>query len=290
MVLSMTGYGRATSTFGQKTITVEVRSLNSKLTDLRLRLQPAYREREHDIRKMILDFANRGKVEAHIQVRSDASDEGFAFNKGLFQRYCLALAEAADEIGIERGDIVQAVMRIPDVINNDTAELSDEEWQAITAGIQGALQEFQTFRKREGMSMQLDIESRVAQIAALLTQVAPFETQRALMMRQKITKQVEDLLGDKTDHNRLEQELIHYIEKIDITEEKLRLAEHCQHFLKQIRNGQSDQGRTLNFITQEIGREINTLGAKAYSSDIQKIVVQMKDELEKVKEIIANLV
>lgn len=291
MLLSMTGFGKATSAYAEKTIDIEIRSLNSKMTETRFRLPNNYREREFELRKLLTDAAERGKIDVNINIRSQFGDEGFALNTALFRRYYTELKSLADELSIDNADILQSVMRIPSVVGAADTEINPSEWQAVTDTMKLAIQDFMQFRKQEGQAMGNELRQRVDSIMTLLVQVPPFEAMRIEKIRQRMTQNLEEFLGkENVDRNRFEQEVIFYLEKIDITEEKVRLEQHCRYFIEQLEDTNSQKGRTLNFISQEIGREINTLGAKAYSADIQRLVVQMKDELEKVKEIVANLV
>ncbi len=291
MLLSMTGFGRATKNFGNKTIEVEIRSLNSKLGDLRFRMPGNYKEKELELRKLLTDVAERGKIDVNIYIRSLQGDDDFSLNTALFRRYYTELRALADELGIEKADILQAIMRIPSVVGSADGIIDPDEWQALLDTMQAALNDFVAFRKVEGAAMSVELRSRIEIIAELLTRVEPFEKDRIEKYRTRIEQNLADFLGkENVDRNRFEQEVIFYIEKIDITEEKVRLDQHLKYFIEQFTGQNSAKGRTLNFIAQEIGREINTLGSKAYSADIQRIVVQMKDELEKIKEIVANLV
>jgi uncharacterized protein (TIGR00255 family) len=291
MLASMTGFGRHSYTFGDASVQIEIRSLNSKMTDARLKTPMRYRDREHDLRKIILDSAERGKIEATISLRSETGADGFAFNRPLFIKYYEAISQTANELGLKSEDILQSIMRIPAITATDDQDLSDDEWQALLNGVQAALVQFHEFRLREGATMQTDIQARAEMIMSLMNDVEPFEVARMEKVRARMTQHLEEWLGkDKVDRNRFEQEVIFYIERLDISEEKLRLKEHCRYFLEQINQKKTSHGRELNFITQEIGREINTLGAKANDADIQRIVIKMKDELEKIKEVVANLV
>ncbi|GJM31757.1 MAG: hypothetical protein DHS20C18_07580 [Saprospiraceae bacterium] len=287
----MTGYGRGTQTFGNKTITVEVRSLNSKFTDLRLKAPQNYRAKETELRRKVIERAQRGKLDLSVDVKSLQGDDEYGLNKALFKRYYKEISALAVELGMPQGDITQAILRLPNVVGSEEGSLDDKEWTAILKALDGALDKFEQFRLSEGEAMETDLKSRITNILETLAQIDPFEKERIGRLRQRLYQNLEDYLGkDKVDENRFEQEIIFYLEKIDITEEKVRLEQHCNYFLEVMEKKNTLKGRKLSFISQEMGREINTLGAKAYSSDIQRYVVSMKDELEKIKELVVNCV
>lgn len=290
MLLSMTGYGRAHGTFGDKTISAELRALNSKMTDIKLRLPGDYKEKEVEIRKMISDHAERGKIDFVLDIQNADGAATVSLNTGLFKGYFKALTELAGELKMDHGDLMQTILRIPNVVATPTGEIDEDEWTAICETINRALEALHIFRKHEGKALEADLRLRVANIMLLLTEVAPFERERFTRMRERLRTNMEEGFGkENLDSNRFEQEILYYLEKMDVTEEKVRLEQHCKYFLEQIEQKNQSAGRTLNFISQEMGREINTLGAKAYDADIQRLVVQMKDELEKIKEQLANV-
>ncbi len=287
----MTGYGRATNNWEDKTIQVEVRSLNSKYTDLRLRCSQNLREKEAQLRKMVTDFAHRGKLEMSIDITSHLGDDQFGLNIPLFKKYFSALRELSTEFDYEDKTLMSAILRLPNVAASSDGEMSKEEWKAITDTISAALEKFQAFRQQEGAATANDLTERINTISSLLEQVSPHEQDRVEAIRDRLYRSLDDKMGkDRIDESRYEQEVLFYLEKMDITEEKMRLAQHCEYFLEVLNNKTQAKGRKLSFISQEIGREINTLGAKAYSSNIQRLVVGMKDELEKIKEQTANIV
>jgi uncharacterized protein (TIGR00255 family) len=292
MILSMTGYGRATRTFGEKTVTVEVRALNSKMTDIRFKMPFNYKEKEIELRRILTDQAERGKIDMSINIRSLAGEEEFALNHDLFKSYYREIKGLTAELDMPQVDILNAILRLPNIVGSDETGVSEEEWEATQAAISDAMVDFKKFRSTEGGAMGKDLRERVAVILQLMHDVTPFEKERIVKLRQRMKQNLEDFLSkENVDKNRYEQEVLFYLEKIDITEEKVRLEQHCRYFVETMDDKKNtSKGRTLNFITQEIGREINTLGSKAYSSEIQHMVVQMKDELEKMKELIANLV
>jgi uncharacterized protein (TIGR00255 family) len=292
MLLSMTGYGRATGNYGEKTITVEIRSLNSKFMDLRLKIPQNYKDRETDLRKIITDKLERGKIDMLIETSSATGDEEFALNVPLFKMYYKELNALSDELGMDKEGILPSIMRLPNIVAPADRNLNEEEWKTLEKILLEAIQKIIDFRGDEGNAMAAELSNRVTSIVEKLAAVPPFEEDRMVKLRQRLWQNLEDYVGrDNIDENRFEQELMFYLEKMDITEEKVRLEQHCQYFLSELKTPNvSQKGRKLSFISQEMGREINTLGAKAYSSDIQKIVVEMKDELEKIKEQIANIV
>ncbi|MFM8363199.1 MAG: YicC/YloC family endoribonuclease [Haliscomenobacter sp.] len=289
MLFSMTGFGRVSKSLHNKNFTIEIRSLNSKFTDIRIKTPQVYREKEHEIRRILSDRLERGKIEFTLDIQDMQADDAPAINGPLFRKYYQEIKALMDELTIAPGDIVQSVLQLPDVVANVRGAVSEEEWTVVQQLMGDAIAAFEQFRQVEGAVIEKDMLHRIAIIREKLLEVAPFETERVDKLRQKIYQNLEEYLGkDKVDENRFEQEILFYLEKIDISEEKLRLGQHCQYYLDELGLNASQKGRKLAFIAQEIGREINTLGAKAYSSEIQKRVVVMKDELEKIKEQIAN--
>jgi len=291
MLLSMTGYGRATHTFKDKTLTIEMRSLNSKLTDVRFKIPQNYREKEADMRRLLIQKLERGKIDVTIEVQSMQGDDEYNLNVPLFKKYYRELASLANELDIPEGDIIQSILRLPNIVAATEEGVDEEEWQAILTALDKATKQFMQFREKEGAAMEKDLQMRIDNISAALSKLDPFEKERVDKLRQRLHQNLEEYLGkDNIDENRFEQEILFYLEKIDITEEKVRLEQHCKYFLEVLAKPRTLKGRKLNFISQEMGREINTMGAKAYSSEIQRLVVAMKDELEKIKEQIANSV
>ncbi|MBK9487868.1 MAG: YicC family protein [Haliscomenobacter sp.] len=285
----MTGYGRVSRNYRDKTIIVEIRSLNSKFTDLRFKAPQHYKEKEPEIRKILTERLERGKIDFTLEIISSTGEDGFALNVPLFKRYIVELRELSAELKVETGDLLQAVLRLPNVVASANDQIEEKEWENVSAAIEEAIQQFELFRASEGKVLGDELRSRVVLIQDNLEKVGPLEGERVVRMRQRLYQNLEESLGkEKIDENRFEQEIIHYLEKLDITEEKVRLAQHCKYFIEELTQPGNQKGRKLSFISQEIGREINTLGAKAYSSDIQRLVVVMKDELEKIKEQVAN--
>lgn len=290
MLLSMTGYGRAVGSYADKNISVELRTLNSKITDLKLRLPSDYREKEVEIRKMIVDHAERGKIDFVLDVQNSDGAATVVLNEALFKGYYKALKRLTTELNIEEGDMLQTLMRIPNIISANIGEIDEEEWAAICVVITKALDALKVFRREEGKVLENDLRIRVSNIFKSLGDVLPLEEERTRRMRDRLRSNMDEMFGkDNLDTNRFEQEILYYLEKMDITEEKVRLEQHCKYFIEQVGNKELSAGRTLGFIAQEMGREINTLGAKAYDADIQKLIVQMKDDLEKIKEQLANV-
>lgn len=285
----MTGYGRVSRNYRDKTIIVEIRSLNSKFTDLRLKAPQHYKEKEPDIRKILTERLERGKIDFTLELNSSTGEDGFALNIPLFKRYVTELRQLSAELKVETGDLLQAVLRLPNVVATANDEIEEQEWENVYSAIKEAIEQFEQFRASEGKVLQEELRSRIVLIQENLEKVGPLEGERVVRMRQRLHQNLEESLGkEKIDENRFEQEIIHYLEKLDITEEKVRLAQHCKYFIEELTQPGTQKGRKLSFISQEIGREINTLGAKAYSSEIQRLVVVMKDELEKIKEQVAN--
>lgn len=289
MLLSMTGFGRVHNAFQNKNISIEIRSLNSKFTDMRIKTPMGYREKEHEIRRILSDRLERGKIEFTLEIHAAAADESSLIHVALFKRYYRELKGLCDELSIAPGDMIQSILRLPEVISTAVQTVPEAEWEMVKQTMNEAFEEFERFRMTEGSVIEKDMRLRIALILEKLSQVDPHELERVDKLRQRIYQNLEDYLGkDKVDESRFEQEILFYLEKMDISEEKLRLKQHCYYFLEELDNPSTQKGRKLAFIAQEIGREINTLGAKAYSSEIQKIVVVMKDELEKIKEQVAN--
>lgn len=290
MLLSMTGYGRANGTYGEKTLTVEVRALNAKVTDVKLRFPGDYKEKEIELRKIVSDHAERGKIDVLLEVQNADGAANVSLNEALFRGYHRELSRLTQELNIPNGDMLTALLRIPNVVNSPAGEMDDEEWMVMVETMNRALDHLKTFRRQEGRVLEADLRLRLTNIMLLLKDVTPFEQERFVRMRDRIRNNMEEGIGkENLDPNRFEQEILFYLEKMDMSEEKSRLEQHCKYFLEQLDGKQESLGRTLNFISQEIGREVNTLGAKAYDADIQRIVVQMKDELEKIKEQLANV-
>ena len=286
----MTGFGKCTLELAGKSISVEIKSLNSKQFDAYLRLPPLYREKEAEMRLMLNAGLVRGKVEMNINVDDNGGGSNFNFNRALAKQYFDEIKGLSAEVGMElSSEVISTIVRMPDVLKAEQAELSEDEWKKVSKAIEEAIVKLNDFRLQEGITLENDLKKRVTQIDHLLSEVTLFEKQRIDNLRERILKQLEESVTDgSVDMNRFEQELIYYMEKLDITEEKVRLAKHCQYFMETLADD-GQNGKKLGFISQEMGREINTLGSKANDADMQKIVVLMKDELEKIKEQLFNI-
>lgn len=291
MIQSMTGYGKATAELPDKKVSVEIKSLNSKAMDLSTRIAPLYREKEMEIRNEVSKTLERGKVDFSLWIeKKDAEQLATPINQDLVVAYYNKIKEISATAGIpEPEDWFATLLRLPDVLSkNDTQELSDEEWAMVRPVVVEAISNLVDFRKQEGAALEMKFREKIANIARLLEQVTPFETERVAKIKDRITDALEKALNVDYDNNRLEQELIYYIEKLDVNEEKQRLSNHLKYFISTLEGG-SGQGKKLGFIAQEIGREINTMGSKSNHVEMQKIVVQMKDELEQIKEQVLNV-
>lgn len=287
MIKSMTGFGKTTVEAGDKKIVIEIKSLNSKQFDLSLRMPNLFKEKEMEIRSMVKERLDRGKMEMSIyyDVASE-SDKDVAVNSDVIIKYFNQMMAVSERLGFEadKNGLLQTVMRFPDVLQVKSEELDETEWIALRGGVERVLEEIDKFRIQEGKALIKDIIHRIELIQQLSVQVPQFEEKRVEIIRQKLQEKLNEWAEIKNiDQNRLEQELIYYLEKLDITEEKVRLANHCKYFMETIEKEEAP-GRKLGFIAQEIGREINTMGSKANDHEIQKLVVRMKDELEKIKE------
>lgn len=289
MIHSMTGYGKSVVEIADKKITVEIKSLNSKQLDLSIKSPSTYREYESWIRAEVSKQLNRGKVDVYITAETLAESTTYKINRDIFKSYYQQLSELAEEIGfsMEQGENVQAILKMPEVMKSESNEISEDEVYGVKNAVNKAIECIIEFRKQEGAVLIADLLNRIETIRALSKQVEPFENERVATIKKRLTENLASL-SVQFDNNRLEQELIFYFEKLDITEEKVRLNNHLNYF-REVVDNEDFPGRKLGFIAQEIGREINTLGSKANHSDIQKIVVQMKDELEKIKEQLLNL-
>ena len=285
----MTGYGKAEGVVENKKISVEVRSLNGKFLDCSLRVPGLYRQKEMLVRSKAAKEVVRGKVDISISYESLEGEQNFFINRGLFKNYYQGLSEISKELNISEENVLGTLMKMPEVMRSEKQKLSEGEWSGIEELIDEALVSFNSFRLAEGDVLQKEVEARINEITSLLVQVEPFESERIEAIKTRIRKNIDEIVSkDGFDQNRFEQELIFYIERYDITEEKVRLKAHCEHFITTM-NDEQAQGKKLGFISQEIGREINTLGSKANHAEMQKIVVQMKDELEKIKEQALNI-
>ena len=291
MIQSMTGYGKATAELSDKKINVEIKSLNSKAMDLSTRIAPLYREKEIEIRNEIAKALERGKVDFSLWIdKKDACELITPINQDVVVAYYERIRSISETTGIPAPeDWFSTLLRMPDVMTkNDIQELSEEEWKAVHATVLQAIQNLVDFRIQEGAALEKKFREKISNIAKLLTSVDSYEKERVEKIKERITDALEKTISVDYDKNRLEQELIYYIEKLDINEEKQRLSNHLKYFINTMEDG-SGQGKKLGFIAQEMGREINTLGSKSNHAEMQKIVVQMKDELEQIKEQVLNV-
>lgn len=290
MLYSMTGYGRAEQTVNDKTFLVEVRSLNGKQYDIRLTLPSLLKPYEFDVRNMLNEGLVRGSVECVITIKQNGSGKPVTINTDLAKSYYQPVLQIAQELGLGTENILSTLLKLPDVITPSTEMLSEEEWQGFQKVLQEAIDQLNQHRREEGRSLEADLSERIKNIEERESLIAQLEPERRKKIREGITKVLEDNLGKENyDPNRLEQELIYYIEKIDISEEQVRLKNHCEYFRSVLDEKEISKGKKLSFILQEIGREINTTGSKAYHAQVQKNVVLMKDELEKAKEQVLNV-
>jgi len=286
----MTGYGKAVCVLPQKKVNIEIRSLNSKQLDINTRIPGMYREKEIEIRNRISNRLFRGKIDISFFVEADMPDKVTKVNTGIIESYFEQLKPVAKKLNIEQSvDFLRIIMPLPDTTKTEQAELDEKEWAELLIAIDKALDDIVEFRKQEGLSLMKEVAQRIENISNLLEDVEPLEKGRIEKIKERIKDGLQ-FLNDKTnvDENRFEQELIYYLEKLDITEEKVRLANHLNYFMETIETDKP-VGKKLGFITQEIGREINTLGSKANDAGLQRIVIRMKDELEKIKEQILNV-
>ena len=285
----MTGYGKAIVAYKEKKINVEIKSLNSKSLDLSARIAPLYREKEMEIRQLISKTLERGKVDFSIWIEKDETTDATLINATLVENYYKQLKDIAAQTGIpEPTDWFNSLLRLPDVTTkNDNEVLNDEEWAAACTAINQALQHLTDFRKQEGAALQKKFTEKIDNITNLLASIEPYEKSRVEKIRAKIIDGLNSIHEVDYDKNRMEQELIYYIEKLDISEEKQRLANHLKYFRETMETGHG-QGKKLGFIAQEMGREINTTGSKSNLAEMQNIVVKMKDELEQIKEQVLN--
>jgi uncharacterized protein (TIGR00255 family) len=290
MLYSMTGYGRAENTINDKSFLVELRSLNGKQYDVRLTLPALLKPYEIDIRNILNEGLQRGSIECIISVAQNGSEKSIRINKAVIKAYFDTVTELSKELGLSQENILSTLLRLPDVISSSAEMLSDDEWKIFAAVLQSAINDLGKHRREEGKSLEKDLLTRINNIEQQQAEVATLEPLRRVKIKEGLQKVLDDNIGKENyDPNRLEQEIIYYIEKIDISEEQVRLKNHCTYFREILNEKSHIKGKKLSFILQEIGREINTTGSKAYDADIQKCVVLMKDELEKAKEQILNV-
>ncbi len=286
----MTGFGRASVETAEKTATVEIRTLNSKQLDLNTRIPLLFKNFENEIRSIVAKEIMRGKVDLTLTIENHAVTSSVSINKDLVKSYFNTISEISSELANPvNSDIFLHVLRMPDVISTPHEEVSDEMWNDVKTAISEACRQVDEFRISEGRALEEDFEKRIHNIDVMIDEITPLEQNRILKIREKFEKSLSELSPKmQYDPNRLEQEIFFYLEKLDITEEKVRLRKHCNYFIETLKDN-NDNGKKLGFIVQECGREINTLGSKSNDFDIQQIVVRMKDELEKLKEQLANI-
>ena len=289
MIQSMTGYGKAVVAFKEKKIHIEIKSLNSKQLDLNTRIAPLYREKEMEMRQMVAEALIRGKVDMSVWVEKDTSVDPTPINAQLVENYYQQIKAIADKTGIPTPeDWFYTLLRMPDVMTKtDVEELDDEEWKVVKDGVAEALKNLVDFRTQEGAALQKKFTEKIDNIAKLMGEIEPYEKSRVQKIKARIIDGLQQIPTADYDKNRLEQELIYYIEKLDISEEKQRLTNHLKYF-RDTMNEPAGQGKKLGFIAQEMGREINTTGSKSNQAEMQNIVVKMKDELEQIKEQVLN--
>ena len=291
MLYSMTGYGKVTEVLGSKVVSVEIKSLNSKYLDLNLRLPHLYRSKEIELRQWLANQRYRGKVDLQIVIEEDGESQAYKINHKAVIAYVTELKILSKQLEIPTESIWPAVLRIPDTTQNDKGELTAEEWKAIKALISATIEQFTDFRANEGAALNKDLVANIAQITDNLIEIKLLAPERIERIKKRIRQSLLEVAKDfEVDNNRFEQELVYYLEKLDINEEVVRLGAHCERFLEVLVKKGATKGKKLNFISQEIGREINTMGAKANDANIQKFVVEMKEALDKIKEQIMNIV
>ncbi|MDL2212979.1 YicC family protein [Bacteroides sp. OttesenSCG-928-J23] len=291
MIQSMTGYGKAIAELPDKKVIIEIKSLNSKALDLSTRIAPVYREKEMVIRNEISRVLERGKIDLSMWVeKKETAEAATQINRALLEGYYKQIADISEKLEIPvPADWFATLLRLPDVMTKQEAqELGEEEWATVQAALNDAIAQLTDFRRQEGKALEKKFNEKIENIRQLLAEVVPYEKERVERIREKITEALEKTIAVDYDKNRLEQELIYYIEKLDINEEKQRLTNHLKYFVNTMA-GDGGQGKKLGFIAQEMGREINTLGSKSNHAEMQKIVVQMKDELEQIKEQVLNV-
>lgn len=289
MIQSMTGFGKVTAELPSKKVTVEIKALNSKQLDLSTRIPSIYKDKEMQIRSLLLQSLERGKVEFNIYIEYIGKDSPTQINLAAVENYYTQIKEIAEKLHLAMpADWFQTLLRMPDVIKTEAQEADETEWVVVEQAVKDAIQHLCDFRIQEGAMLQKLFEQKIANIARLLSDVSLYEKERLEKIKLRIMDNLEKIAGQDYDKNRFEQEMIYYIEKLDVNEEKNRLDNHLKYFINTLESGHG-QGKKLGFIAQEMGREINTLGSKSNHADMQKLVVQMKDELEQIKEQVLNV-
>lgn len=290
MIQSMTGYGRTQIEFERQTVTIEIKSVNSKTLDMRLRMPVNYQHKEIAIRKSLTQSIIRGKVDLNLSVESN-EDISHSVDMASFNHFYQQLAEISGTQGIPQGDILYTVTRMPGVVVQNDEKADETKWAEVRQALDTAVLQFQNYRKEEGAALEKDIRQRIVNIKERLVQIPQYESERIEKTKSRLLQNLEQIrMSTKVDENRLEQEMVFYLDKFDLTEEKIRLEQHCEYFIKELDNNHYKSiGKKLTFILQEMGREINTIGSKANHATIQHLVVQMKNEADKIKEQLANI-
>jgi uncharacterized protein (TIGR00255 family) len=290
MLKSMTGFGRSEQTVNEKAFLVEIKSLNGKQFEINLKIPPVLKSYEFDVRTMLQERLIRGSIDCLITIKQNGSAKPVVVNTDLIKAYYRQIAILADELGIDTNSVLSALLRLPEVITPSNEILAENDWAELKKVVDAALNELNEHRCEEGKSIETELNLRIKNINAQEEEILRLEPLRKQRMKDELVKMLDENVGKENyDPNRLEQELIYYIEKLDITEEQVRLKNHCEYFTNILNDHEESKGKKLSFVLQEIGREINTTGSKAYDAAIQKCVVLMKDELEKLKEQILNV-
>jgi uncharacterized protein (TIGR00255 family) len=292
MIQSMTGYGRGSAAYNDMTVHTEIRSLNSKITDLRIKLPVSLGEKEIDLRNLVLQRTQRGKLEMAVTFEGDMALDDITYDRGLIKKHFKELSDIASELGVGPDQILHEILKLPNVLKSNVDSTIDNSlWNAILEATNKAIDQLTVFREHEGRSLYNDLLQSATAIHDMCNQIEPHDRERMAYVRTRMMQKLDEFInGDQVDHNRFEQELIYFLDRLDINEEKVRLQQHCTFFMETLKGDMEMKSKQLNFISQELGREINTLGAKAQWSPLQHLVVGMKNELEKIKEQLANIV
>jgi len=292
MIQSMTGYGRGSATYNDVTVLSEIRSLNSKITGLRIKLPVSLGEKEIDLRNLVLQRTQRGKIEMTISFEGDMAMDDIDYDKALIRKHFKQLSSIATELGVGADQVLHEVLKLPNILKSHSDTTIDNSlWNAILEAVNKSIDQLIVFREHEGRSLYNDLYQSTSAIHDMCNQIDAHDKERIAYVRTRMKQKLEEYMnGDQIDHNRFEQEVIYYLDRLDINEEKVRLQQHCTFFMETLKGDLEMKSKQLNFISQELGREINTLGAKAQWSPLQHLVVGMKNELEKIKEQLANIV
>lgn len=290
MLYSMTGFGRAEARANSKQIVVEIKSLNGKQFEMMTKLPPILRAYELDIRNLLSNILYRGTIDLTVTIKQEGASKPMTVNTDLAVFYYNSMRQIAEQLDIPQDNALSTIMRMPEVVAADQDMLPEDEWMVVKAAVEEAARILMVHRKHEGDALHADLQARIKNIEALLEKILPLEAGRVEKIRTRINQSMNEFVGkDKMDQNRFEQEMIYYLERMDFSEEKTRLSQHCKYFYEMVAKEEVAKGKMLGFVIQEVGREINTLGAKANDATIQQLVISMKDELEKAKEQILNI-